>query len=206
MIKKIEQWKAVSWREDLYVDRDPTWGFYVFVTAYSDSASEQLSQAIENWVKVVQRDLEYSATVPVYANEAFRRFKLDVIADKDKLDDASDDRIREEFRAQIRDLRLSDDEDQIVPPARNMACFVLDEEKVVMLADLSLPDDPMQEYELFSQKTVKVLDAYWHRPSTSNGSSYRGMGYCSITSLHWLYTLLTSGDRIEDFHPLNGTP
>ncbi|RJE16526.1 hypothetical protein PHISCL_11137, partial [Aspergillus sclerotialis] len=88
---------------------------------------ERLPQAIANLVKAIHRRLGRFA-VPIYAQEAFKRFKLSVIQDEDALSNASDDRLRDEFRAQIRGLQLSDNEEDLIHPlARNMACLVFDE-------------------------------------------------------------------------------
>lgn len=156
-------------------------------------------------MKVVQRGLRLYA-LSAYADEAFHRFKLDVIEDQDALDGASDDRIREEFRALIRGFNLCDDEERFVPPARNVACLVLDEATISMLANLSFPEDPMNDCKAFNKMTIKVVDIWWQHSSAHPGSSYRGVGDCPIVSLDRLYLMLMSGGNsgaMEDLHPLS---
>jgi hypothetical protein len=97
----VERWENV--RSDdgkVFLERDPTWGFYIFVTDYSAKVSENIPQAMETLMGVVQRGLRYW-TCPPYAEEAFRRFKLDLVEDQAALEGASYDRIREEFRALV---------------------------------------------------------------------------------------------------------
>ena len=140
-----------------------------------------------------------------YTDEAYRRFKLSVVEDEETLSGASDDRIREEFRAQLRTLQQLNENDWIRAPARNYACLVLDGPTVSMLADLSFPEDMRQDWELFHPKTIKVVDAWW---KVTNGSSYRGVGYCPITSLTRFYMLVTSAANsgaMEDLCPLESS-
>ncbi|KAH6884286.1 hypothetical protein B0T10DRAFT_518379 [Thelonectria olida] len=207
LLKEVTHWETVSQREDGYSVRDVTWGFYVSVTSYSDTALEKLPQALHNWVKVTERGCIRGTARP-YREEAIKRFKLDVIKDEEALQGASDDRVREEFRAQIRGLQLTDDDyPRLPPPARNTHCFVLDEASIAMLADLEFPEDPEDDYGAFGGKNIKFIDGNWERPKESHSfSTYRGVGYVAITGLAWVYTLLSSGDFMEDWHPLNGTP
>jgi hypothetical protein len=74
----------------------------------------------------------------------YRRLRLDVVEDQEALEGASVDRVRECFRVLVRSFELSDNEDEYPPPARNLVCFVLDSERVDMLADLDVFDDSMQ--------------------------------------------------------------
>lgn len=205
LFREIEGWEQVSFWEDKYVDRDPTWGYYVFVTRYSESVLENIPRAIDNLLKVVQRGLR-CYTLSTYGDEAFHRFKLDVIEDQDALNGASDDRIREEFRALIRGFNLCDDEERFVPPARNVACLALDEATISMLVNLSFPEDPMDDHKAFSEVTIKVVDIWWQRSSAHPESSYRGVGDCPIVSLDKLYLMLMSGvnsGAMEDLHPMS---
>ncbi|RJE19947.1 hypothetical protein PHISCL_07711 [Aspergillus sclerotialis] len=182
---------------------NPTWGFYVFATDYSPDVLEKLPQAMNHLIEATRRNVRQLST-SAYADEAYRRFKLDVVLDEENLSGASDDRVREEFRAQLRTLQMLDEEDYIQLPARNYACLVLDRPTVFMLADLSFPEDMEQDYLLFHSTTIKVVDAWWKRPAT-NISPYRGVGHCPITGLAWFYlSLCTSANSgaMEDIWPL----
>ncbi|PKY09341.1 hypothetical protein P168DRAFT_34932 [Aspergillus campestris IBT 28561] len=183
LLKEVENWA--------FVEDDPTWGYYVFVTTYSDSAREKLPQALANWVKVAQKCLSIG-TLPIYSDEAFRRFKFNVVEDRDALDGASVDRVREEFRAQIRGLHLGegDNEDDdpgtsgFMPPARNQACFLLDEAAITMLADIgSLPDDAVRFYRTYNHKTVTVVDGFWDRSRQDPRETYRGVGQLAVAGI-----------------------
>lgn len=155
----------------------------------------------------MERCVKYRTRV-AYADEAIKRFKLDVIEDKDALAGASIDRVREEFWALIRGLELNglldddyDDEEEdeeededgnsfLVPPARNMACFAQNEADISMLAHLEFPDDPMEDWRVFYGKSLKLIDARWRRPSVSD-TDYRGVWHCSILSLPYVYDSIT---------------
>lgn len=107
LLIEVERWEAVIFRNDVDTPyRNPTWGFYVFVTAYLDRVRESLPKAIDFLITATDRNCRRS-TLPVYAKEAVKRFKLDVIQDETTLAVASDDRIREEFRALIRGQHIT---------------------------------------------------------------------------------------------------
>lgn len=203
LIRLIQRKEVIFNEADEIIARDPTWGFYVFATDYSADVLEKIPQAIDHLIEVTRRDIRAQST-SAYTNEACRRFKLDIVLDKDILSGASDNRVREEFRAQLRMLQVLDENDWIQLPARNYVCLVLDRSIVLMLADLSFPEDMRQDWMLFSTKTIKVVDAWWKPPAT-NISPYRGVGYCPITSLARFYKLVTSGANsgaMEDLCPL----
>lgn len=205
LIAEIASHETVIWHEDQSLDRNPTWGFYVFVTSYSSRARELLPAAIETILSATQRNLSLH-TLPPYTHEAIKRFKLDVVTDETALSNASDDRVRAEFRAQILGLNLTDEDEYVsVPPARHTTCLVLDEPSIVHLAGLVFPDNPAEDYTALGNTTVKVLDGVWVRPGSSNGSDYRGVGMCRLVSLARLY-LLVSADpyEMEDSFPLHG--
>ena len=205
LLKGVESWK--------FVEDDPTWGYYVFVTVYSGNAREKLPQALANWVKIVQKCLSIG-TLPVYSDEAFRRFGFKVVEDGDALDGASVDRVREEFRAQIRGLHLGENDDDdsatsdFMPPARNQACFLLDEAAITMLADISsLPDDAVDFYRTYNCKTVTVVDGFWDRSRQDPRETYRGVGQLAVTGLVDFYLNLTmsaNAGAMQDLHPING--
>ncbi|KAK6008289.1 hypothetical protein QM012_000192 [Aureobasidium pullulans] len=187
---------------------DPTWGFVVFVTAYDSASQEHLSQAVENWTQVQKRKLENGFTLPALAAEAWQRFKLDVIENRDVLAGASDDRVRDLFRGMVRAKELTDDEDQFIPPARNQACLVLDAAAITMLAELKFPKELADDQAAFEDKKIKVIDLHWNGPQ-STSSGYSGTGQLSINALARFYHLLTSGPEsgyMEGMHPLDGVP
>ncbi|KAH0371537.1 hypothetical protein KCU65_g1767, partial [Aureobasidium melanogenum] len=203
LLQDCADWESVSFRSDERPPPpDPTWGFTVFVTAYDHESREQLNQALHNWLRVQERELESGWTLPVFAAEAWKRFKLDIIEDQEALDGASDDRIRADFRALVRNKELSDDEDQFLPPARNQVCLVLDAAAMTMLAELKFPGESKDDRAAFGDKKVKAVDIQWNRPQTST-SSYRGIGHLSITALARFYHLITLGPDtgcMEDMH------
>ncbi|KAI9933733.1 hypothetical protein MW887_004805 [Aspergillus wentii] len=209
LLKETEAWQSI--------ENDPTWGYYVFVIAYSDNARTKLFQAMANWVKVVERCLTIE-TLPIYTAEALRRFKFNLIQDQDTLDGASIDRVRAEFRAQIRGLCLreknGDDEDQdnpisaFLPPARNLACFILDEAAIDMLAGISnIPDNLLEFLQVFKNKTITVVDGFWDPSRQNPWESYRGVGQLALSGLVEFYTDVTrsaNAGAMADLHPING--
>ncbi|KAI9923739.1 hypothetical protein ASPWEDRAFT_45676 [Aspergillus wentii DTO 134E9] len=171
-----------------------------------------------NWVKVVEKSLTIE-TFPIYSTEALRRFKFNVIQDQDALDGAPVDRVRGEFHAQIKGLRLreknGDDEDQddptgisaFLPPARNLACFLLDEAAINILADISnIPDDLLEFLRIFKNKTITIVDGFWDRLRQKNQESYRGVGQLDISGLVEFYTevmIRANAGAMADLHPIN---
>ncbi|PLB46473.1 hypothetical protein P170DRAFT_438254 [Aspergillus steynii IBT 23096] len=196
--------------EDLYIlslpssddeewEPDPTWGFYVFVTSYSDSALEYLPKAMDNWIKLAQRDLMHYGP---YGAEAFRRLRMDVIADEEALSGASDDRIREELNAQIHGLESSG-QGQSTLARRHRGCFVLGEDLIVKLAGLTFPNDSRQDHGSFSNITVKFIDRFWKWRPLGTPFTYKGIRSCSITSLAEIFELLASNSlSLEEIHGL----
>ncbi|KEQ66393.1 uncharacterized protein M437DRAFT_80884 [Aureobasidium melanogenum CBS 110374] len=209
LLKECAEWELASFRSDERMPPpDPTWGFTVFVTAYDELSRKQLQQAMQNWLRVQERELANGYTLPAFATEAWKRFKLDIIEDQEALDEASDDRVRAGFRALVRSKELSDDEDQFLPPARNLACLVLDAAAITMLAQLKFPEELEDDREAFKDKRVTAIDIQWNRPQTST-STYRGTGQLSINALARFYYLVTSGPDLQcmqDMHPLDVVP
>ncbi|GIJ92660.1 hypothetical protein Asppvi_001938 [Aspergillus pseudoviridinutans] len=119
--------------------RDP-WDFYAFVSDYSADVLEKIPLAMDHLIQVTRRNIRAQST-SAYTGEACHRFKLSVVEDEETLSGASDDRVREEFRAQLRTLQQLNENDWIRAPARNDACLVLDKPTVSMLADLSFPEE-----------------------------------------------------------------
>lgn len=198
LLKVVEQWENCSmWSDGRVVESDPTWGFYIMVTDYSQTVMNNLDQAMENLLRVQHRHLKVDADPPgVFANEAYRRLKFDVITDQEALNGASGDRVRECFRAHVRGLELWDDPSEFMPPSRNYACLVLDGEKIEMLANLSFQEDDVQEFFTFRACKLKAIDIFWERPETTR-SSYRGVRELGINSLSRTYMLLES-ERLNE--------
>ena len=184
LLARVEKWEKCSlWEDGRSVKPDPTWGFYVIVTDYSRTAKDNIDRAMENLLRVQQ--LGASADLPdVYADEAYRRLKFDVVEDQDALGGASHDRVRECFRAHIRSLELWDDIDQFPPPPRNYVCLIMDVSKIEMLANLNFHDA-----RSLSTCKLQAVDIFWERPETTT-SSYRGVRELAIDTLLRTYLLL----------------
>jgi hypothetical protein len=199
LIENDQQWHGSD---------DPTWGFYVFVTSYADGSRAKLPRAIEILSQAIQRSM-LCRTKPPYSKELVRRFKLDIIEDQSALAEASDDRIRAEFRTHVynricssQDFDKGDGDVEMWSSARNMAYLVLNEAAVGMLADLTLPDDWSYDHLAFKEKTIKVVDGFWVRPPGSGPSEYyRGVGHCPLPDLPRLYQEVTrdSCGSVEQF-------
>jgi hypothetical protein len=224
LLGHIDSWAECDFhndgREPGPVDR--TWGYYVFLTDYSVATRERLELAIANWIRVVERHIagNYSDAPDEKKEELRVRFKIEVVEDEEELAGASDDRVRENFRALMRKLDLQPDEDRWLPQARYSLCLVLDAAAVEMLAGLQIPDkephrqtglqyvlDPDQEFSTYENMTVKAIDANWDREDEQG--SYRGIGQVSINGLQELYLRITRdacNKAMEDLHPLDGWP
>jgi hypothetical protein len=216
LLKVVESMENV--RSDdgkVILERDPTWGFYVFVTDYSTEVSENIPRAMETLMGVVQHELRDWACLP-HAEEAFRRFKLDLVEDQAALEGASYDRIRAEFRAliqaKLRDLKSSSEdwdgkeEFDLWPWVRYLACLVLDGAAVSMLANVP-PFENLEEHDRFLNNKVvlKVIDSFWQRPPpiVLTDEEYRGVVDCSIGRLPLLYYELKSDSgtgAVETFY------
>ncbi|KAL4926704.1 uncharacterized protein BDV17DRAFT_150008 [Aspergillus undulatus] len=182
---------------------DPTWGFYTFVTDYDADTLENIPRAMGKLVDLTRR-MVGAGTTTAYADEALRRFKIDVVQDEEALSGASDDRVREEFRALLRGLNLLGEDGRIRGPARNDVCVVIDTATVCMLADLTFSEDLRADYLRLYEKTLKVVDAWWKRPET-NISAYRGVDYCPSTSLGYFYMVLRTrgySGAMEELWPM----
>nr|POF04288.1 hypothetical protein CFP56_22043 [Quercus suber] len=199
---------TTSWRADGSLNPDPSWGFYIFRTTYSDDITDDLMvRALENLVKVQERVLRMYEQSN-YAEEAFRRLKFSLIECRDTLADASNDRVREEFKAVVRSLQLADNEDDFPPPARNSACMTLDYAMVHTLATLDISGDAQQKFVRSRSIKVRLIDINWIRPKseppswTHAGPGYRGVMDVSITSLLDVYSNLTHDQGyLMDLHP-----
>ena len=161
---------------------------------------------------------------PEYRDEMLKRFKLDVVVDE-SLEGASDDRVREEFRAWMQglDFTMREDEREMyestmllstLPIPNENICLVLDEAKITMLASIVF-GEPEYDLERLEGMTVRAIDGTWKRPMEEQfKETYRGVGDLSITGLATLYELIacpldgahSSSGIMHDLHPLQGVP
>jgi hypothetical protein len=130
-------------------------------------------------VKVTERNLGLG--LPAYASEAARRFKLDVVQDKEALEGASDDRVRAEFKSILRELNFMNEEDTV------------------------------EDYSAFKGKNLIVDVFFGVREPTEwsdsdpNARPYRGADEYPSVFLRSLYLNLTSstwGGALEELFPL----
>lgn len=151
---------------------DRTWGFYIFVTEYSPAAQTALPEVLNKLVQCANLELDWhlkqAFTSRVVAEEARRRFKLDVVSDEAILANASTDRVREEFIALVKSKRRDFLDEHILPPPpnRNFACMMLDSEAFQLIGSLDVPAscDRMTVAEfgvLRMSACVKFVDACW---------------------------------------------
>jgi hypothetical protein len=198
VLKAIKGSEAVVWKRDRELVPQPTWGFYVFLTAYDQATRECVLRAMENWVELVRRIQGAGEELrDPYGDEAFRRFRMDLVEERESLENASSDRVRACFRALVRSFEITDndnEEDLWVPLTRNKVCFVLDTEKVQMLADLTFSDneDDMDIYGRYEECFVQAVDIGWQRPEVTS-SMYRGVKDACIVSLARAYSQFIDG-------------
>ncbi|KAI8719281.1 hypothetical protein NCS52_00708600 [Fusarium sp. LHS14.1] len=162
-----------------------TWGFCIFVTSYSKEAQKNLDPAVSMLVKIVDRYFRENASpeFAAFGREAFKRFKLDLFEDKELLEDASDDRVREEFNAYVRSLHLWEDDydpdahraryyhDNLNRPPGNSRlkfCIVLDEAKISELAAFKFPINPREDDRALRKTSVKIICRSWSYPDEPN--------------------------------------
>lgn len=166
LLHSVTKWENMSFREDgMPVEWDPTWGFYLFLTDYTEAVKDKLPGAIEKLIRAQQRKVRADSVIAdPYAKELYRRLRFDVVEDQEALEGASVDRVRECFCALVRTFELSDDENIYPPPARNMVCLVVDGGKVEMLANLEFFDDFMDELRAHQQCKLQAVNVRWKRP------------------------------------------
>lgn len=185
---------------------DPTWGYYVFVTSYTEAAMNGLEPAAQKLVEVVHRIFTANAH-PALGAEAYKRFKLDLVQDKEALEGASDDRIREEFNALLRGHGLwpadSSDSGPLMP-ARQFVCLVLDEATILHLESLPFSEKMEDDYKALRDVKIKIIDRAWRHPR-SGRSSYPGVDYCPVHGLVGVYYLTGDGDpdSMKDMYPMS---
>lgn len=126
--------------------RDRTWGFYVFVTDYSPAAQAALPKVLNKLVQCAHLELDWhlkqTFTSPVIAEEARRRFKLDVVSDEAILANPSTHRVREAFIALVKGKRRDFPDEHMLPPPPdgNAACMMLDSEAFELFKNLEIPN------------------------------------------------------------------
>jgi hypothetical protein len=219
LLQEVESLGRTCYHYDTEPSNDLTWGFSVFVTAYSPKAQEELPQALENWVQAQELWLRLRVRNPAFPEEVINRFKLDIVYD-DSLEGASDDRIRAEFRAWMAGLGLTATGDQtprmvgvsMSPTPKENVCLVLDEASITVLAGLTFNNDPKSDAARFEGINVRAIDCTWQRPAESD-DTWRGIGDVSIVGLAVLFEKIASPIRgysewgmMRDLHPLVGMP
>ncbi|EWG43580.1 hypothetical protein FVEG_04996 [Fusarium verticillioides 7600] len=177
---------------------DPTWGYFVFVTSYSNLACQKLNQALENLVQATIRSLRLMSP-SLYSEEATKRFKLEVIEDKEALENASEDRVREEFRAHLRSLGVLEEDLMFrgIGISRFSACILLDEQTISRLANCSFSLDIERDEPRLADVLVRMIDPKWDYPAEpypgeldDEDRPYRGGDYCPVTALAELYRIM----------------
>ncbi|KAJ4324479.1 hypothetical protein N0V84_003903 [Fusarium piperis] len=203
-----------------------TWGLCIFVTSYSKEAQKNLDSALSMLVKVVDRHFRenISPEFAAFGQEAFKRFKLDVFENQELLEDASGDRVREEFNSYVRSLHLWDahhDPDKHRarhyhdnlnrPPgsSRLKLCIALDEAKINELAAFKFPINPKEDYRALRKVSVKIVCRRWNYPDEANcetgyfdGSTkkfFSGIDQLPLNSLIEVYEGLSNWDVDEMF-------
>lgn len=185
LLKEVADYETVfDWNDEI-LGVDPTWGFYAFVVDYDPDTLGKIPAAMHNLIEVTRRNIRAQST-SAYTDETLRRSKIDVMQDEEALPDAIVRCIREEFRAHLRGLHQLGEDGVIRGAVRNYACLGLNRPVVCMLADLIFPEDLREDWRLFRENTIKLVDAWWEQPMT-DVSAYRGMDRCPITSLAYFY-------------------
>jgi hypothetical protein len=154
--------------------------------------------------------------------ETFKRLKFDLIKDKDLLENATDDRVREEFNAHVRSLRLfpadspwgKDRQDNLnrpLGPRRYDFCIVLDEETIDCLAGITSPESLSKDKEILNAISIKVVDREWRYPENARdegglGSQltrvYSGTDVCPIFDLPLICAKIYEYAGLEEMFPL----
>lgn len=204
-----------------------TWELYIMVTAYSESAQENLESAVYKLVETVRRCFLGNTTPPfrAYGEEAFGRFRLGVIQDKRALGDASDDRIREEYNAYIRTLNMHIDDweegqsrryqdglNRPYAPHGLDPCIVFDEATIEQLSTLTFPDDLEKDRDALADVTVKMVDRCWRYPQKASDEAaygprggrtyYAGVDYCPVYDLPYIRHRMEGHGGMPEMFPL----
>ncbi|CAF3452196.1 hypothetical protein FGSG_07795 [Fusarium graminearum PH-1] len=212
--------------EDGLITGEKTWGPTIVVTTYSDKASKDLDQAITNLVETIRRYFLRCPQTALFAREAVKRLELKVLEDKDLLENASDDRVREEFNAYVRTLRLfpadlrwekdaqrwhKDNLNRPSAPLRYGYCILLDEETIGTLAGINFPDDLNIDKRLLKDISVKLVDRGWRYPEEADNryghdpavaEVYRGTDMCPLIDLPLICADYHNWQHLDDMFPL----
>jgi hypothetical protein len=201
LLDTVKFYDETTYREDGAFIPEPTWGFYVFLTDYDQATRDNIPQAMENWVKAIQRGLRPRSPdgSKVYSDEAFRRLRLDLVDDEEALNHASIDRVRECFRALVRSFELADGENEWAGPPRNSTCLVLNARRVQMLADLTFSEDEddFKQICAFLDCYVTAVDIGWQRPEMTR-DDWRGFRDLEIICLERRYQMLHGGFLLDE--------
>ncbi|KAF2163480.1 hypothetical protein M409DRAFT_26092 [Zasmidium cellare ATCC 36951] len=182
--------------------RDRTWGFYLFVTGYEAQDQSLLPSVLDKLVRCVHFSLQRAAADSpshAVADEAWQRFRLDVVQDSNILSNASFDRLRAAFVAFLRAKRPDFGEHGVNLPMgpRNNVFLVLDSEAIRAISGFEVPDDYTEDqeetYEKMDLRILKAVSGGWERPERSR-SSYRGWHAVSPMALPDLFLDLGDGD------------
>ncbi|KAF5673194.1 hypothetical protein FHETE_3487 [Fusarium heterosporum] len=184
---------------------DPTWGYYIFVTAYSDVSRQKLEPAMEALVRLTIRNLRSISSSP-YGEEAAKRFKLDVVEDKEALEGASEDRVREEFCAQLRGLGMLEDDLMFrgIGSSRFTACILFDENTIEKLSNISFSIHLEKDELQIEDMSIRLIDPKWDYPAEpypeaiEDGVPYRGADDCPVSGIAELYRRM-QGDLMEEY-------
>lgn len=203
LLKEVADYETVFYGNDEILGVDPTWGFYAFVVDYDPDTLGKIPAAMHNLIEVTRRNIREQST-SAYTDEALRRFNIVVVQNSEALSGASDDGIQEEFRVHLRGLHQLGEDGVIRGAVRNYTCLGLNRPVVCMLANLRFPEDLREDWWLFCENTIKLVDARWERPAT-NVSAYQGVDLCPITSLAYFYREVSTGSNsgaMQDLWPL----
>lgn len=220
---------VIDWREDGSRDEilDSTWGPTIMVTAYSEKARQNLDRALLNLVEACRRFLFKDPRFEPWARETFNRLKFEVIEDKDSLENASDDRVREEFNAHVRSLRLFGDlKDEIrraevfgynlnrpMGPRRYDICIALDEKAIAQLAILTFTENVDENARVLRNVSVKLIDRGWYYPeeadlewvhgSGPNERCYDGRDMCPVYDIPLICAMYYDHCGLDELFPLS---
>ncbi|KAK2686056.1 hypothetical protein QWA68_015296 [Fusarium oxysporum] len=161
-----------------------------------------------------------------FATEAFKRLKFDVMEDKDLLENASDDRVREEFNAYVRSLRLflddlrwekkrqeffNDNLNRPDGPTRYGFSIILDERTIDKLAAITFPDNLDKDREVLKDISIKLVDRHWRYPEKAEdefglGSRrriYTGIDICPVLDLPLVCAKIYEHTGLDEMFPLD---
>jgi hypothetical protein len=231
LLKLLTSEHDIDWREDGSRDEilDPTWGPTIMVTAYSEKARQNLDRALSNLVGACRRFLFKDPRFEPWSRETFNRLRFDVIEDKDLLEDASDDRVREEFNAHVRSLRLYGNlKDEIrrarimgyeydlnrpYGPRRYDICIALDEKAIEQLAMITFSDNVDENARVLRNISVKLIDRNWYYPAEAdlewvhgsgpNERCYDGRDMCPVYDIPLICAMYYDHCGLDELFPLS---